>query len=140
VTYLFDTDAISELLRPRPAPAYLAWLATVPVDQQVTSSITVAELYWGAHRSPAKARHLRNIEERVLPAVRVVGFDTAAAKVFGEIKASLEAAGRPLADADLQIAAIALAGGHELVTGNLRHFARIVGLRLNTALAATRPT
>jgi predicted nucleic acid-binding protein len=139
MSYLFDTDAISELLRPRPAPAYLAWLATVPVDEQYTSAITIAELYWGAFRSPARERHVRNIETRLLPALRVLGFDAVAARAFGEIKATLEASGRPLADADLQIAAIALTGGHELVTGNLRHFARVTGLRINTALAATRP-
>src|SRR5690606_22590101 len=30
VPYLFDTDAISELLRPRPLPRYVEWLRTVP--------------------------------------------------------------------------------------------------------------
>ena len=138
MSYLFDTDAISELLRAKPAEGYLAWLRTIPVTEQLTTTITMAELYWGAHRSPARERHLRNIDERVVPALRVLPFDLAAARIFGQIKATLEAAGRPLADADLQIAAISLAGGHELVTGNLRHFSRVPGLRINTALAATR--
>ena len=87
----------------------------------------------------ARERHLQNIEARVLPALRVVPFDVEAARKFGELKAALEAKGTPLADADLQIAAIALVGGHELVTGNVRHFSRVPGLRINTALAATRP-
>ena len=139
MSWLFDTDAISEVLRPRPSAQYLAWLRTIPVDEQVTTSITIGELYWGAFRSQARARHLQNIDERVLPALRVLPFDVAAARRYGELKAALEAQGTPLADADLQIAAIALVGGHELVTGNVRHFSRIPGLRLNTALAATRP-
>lgn len=138
VAFLFDTDAISEVLRPKPDPVYLAWLQRVPVDAQVTTAVTVAELYWGAHRSAARDRHLRNIEERVLPALTVLSFDAAAARRFGELKAFLEARGEPLADADLQIAAIALEHDLELVTGNVRHFARVPGLRLNTALAATR--
>ena len=54
--------------------------------------------------------------------------------------ACLAYSGEPrAADADLQIASIALTGDHELVTGNLRHFSRIPGLRINTALAASRP-
>ena len=139
MTWLFDTDAISEILRQRPSEQYVAWLRTIPVDAQLTTAITVGELYWGAHRSPARERHLQNIEARVLPALRVVPFDVEAARKFGEMKAALEAKGTPLADADLQIAAIALVGGHELVTGNVRHFSRVPGLRINTALAATRP-
>lgn len=139
MSWLFDTDAISEVLRPRPAEPYLAWLRTIPTDEQVTTSITVGELYAGAYRSPARDRHLRNIDERVLPALRVLPFDVAAARRYGELKAGLDARGTPLAEADLQIAAIALVGGHELVTGNVRHFSRVPGLRINTSLAATRP-
>jgi len=136
---LFDTDAISEVLRARPAELYLTWLRTIPTDEQCTTAITVAELYWGACRSPARERHLRKIEEVLLPALQVLSFDAKAARQFGELKAQLESQGTPLADADLQIASIALAEGHELVTGNLRHFSRIPGLRINTALAASRP-
>lgn len=139
MSWLFDTDAISEVLRPHPSEQYLAWLRTIPVDQQLTTAITVGELYWGAFRSASRARHLKNIDERVLPALRVVAFDVEAARRFGELKAGLEAQGTPLADADVQIAAIALVGGHELVTGNVHHFSRIPGLRINTALAASRP-
>jgi predicted nucleic acid-binding protein len=38
MAYLFDTDAISELLRPRPFPDYVAWLSTVPREEQFTSA------------------------------------------------------------------------------------------------------
>ena len=137
--WIFDTDAISEVLRPKPAERYVVWLRGLPVDEQFTTAVTVGELYWSAHRSASRDRHLRNIEQRLLPALRVLSFDARAAKLFGELKASLEAQGTPLSDADLQIASITLSEGHELVTGNLRHFSRIPGLRINTALAATRP-
>ncbi len=137
--WIFDTDAISEVLRARPSEQYLTWLRTIPIDEQLTTAITIGELYWGAQRSPARDRHLRKIEEQLLPALQIVPYDAKAAKQFGELKALLEAQGTPLADADLQIAAIALVEGHELVTGNLRHFSRVPGLRINTALAASRP-
>lgn len=136
--YLFDTDAISELFRPRPLAAYLEWLRTVPREDQFTSAVTVGELFKGAYRSPARARHLANIEQRVLPAVTVLPYDVATARVFGEVRAALEASGTILADADLQIAATAIHHGLELVTGNLRHFERIAGLRLNRVLADAR--
>lgn len=138
MAYLFDTDAVSELLRPRPLRAYLAWLQTVPREDQFISAVTVAELYHGAFRSQARARHLDNIERRLLPAVTVLPFDAAVGKVFGEVRATLEIRGTRLADADLQIAATALHHGLELVTGNVRHFDRIEGLVLNKALADAR--
>jgi predicted nucleic acid-binding protein len=58
-------------------------------------------------------------------------YERSAAQVFGRIRAHLEERGAVVADADLQIAAIALYHGLELVTGNLRHFERIPGLRVN---------
>jgi len=139
MAFLFDTDAISELLRPRPAKAYVKWLMRVPREEQFTSAVVIGELYKGAYRSQARERHLTNIEERVLPAVTVLPYDIGVAKVFGKIRAHLEEKGTVLPDADLQIAATALGHGLELVTGNVRHFKRIPGLRLNTILADSRP-
>jgi len=138
VAYLFDTDAISELLRPRPLPPYLDWLKTIPREEQFTSAVTVGELFKGAYRSAARQRHLKNIEERVLPAVTALPYDVSVARVFGKIRAYLEQSGSILPDADLQIAATALYHGLELVTGNLRHFERIPDLRLNRILADSR--
>jgi tRNA(fMet)-specific endonuclease VapC len=59
-------------------------------------------------------------------------------RVYGEVRARLESAGQPLADADLQIAATALQHDLELVTGSVRHFRRVPGLRLASILADTR--
>jgi predicted nucleic acid-binding protein len=138
LAYLFDTDAISELLKPRPAPGYLGWLAAVPREEQFTSAVVVGELYKGAFRSPGVSRHLENIEKRVLPAVTVLAYDVAAARVYGQVRAQLESAGWPLADADLQIAATALLHDLELVSGNAKHFKRVPGLRISRALADAR--
>jgi predicted nucleic acid-binding protein len=73
-----------------------------------------------------------------LPAVTVLSYDTTAARVYGQVRALLESAGRPLADADLQIAATALLHDLELVTGNGKHFKRVPGLRISPVLAETR--
>ena len=136
--FLFDTDAISEVLKPRPSPVYLEWLATVPRDQQFTSAVVVGELFKGAYRSRHSERHLQNIEQRVLAAVSVLVYDTEAARIWGQLQANLEADGNVLADADLQIAATALRHDLELVTGNLRHFQRVPGLTIQTVLADAR--
>jgi predicted nucleic acid-binding protein len=138
VAYLFDTDAISEVLRPRPLTGYVRWLQAIPREEQFTSAVVVGELFKGAFRSPNASRHLRNIESRVLPAVTVLPYDLDVARVYGAVQARLEDAGRVLADADLQIAATAIHHDLELVTGNLRHFRRIPGLRLSTTLEEAR--
>jgi predicted nucleic acid-binding protein len=138
VAFLFDTDAISELLRPHPLRAYVDWLKTIPRDAQFASAVTVGELFKGAFRSAASERHLPNIEDRVLPAVTVLPFDTSVARVFGLIRADLERNGNILPDAELQIAATALYHDLELVTGNIRHFERIPNLRLNRVLSTAR--
>lgn len=138
MAFLFDTDAISEVLRRRPAPGYLRWLATVSRAEQFTSAIVIGELYRGAFRSPDRERHLENINARILPAVTVLPYDVVVARVYGEIQAGLARAGRGLADADLQIGATAIHHGLELVTGNVGHFARIPGIRIHPALADAR--
>ena len=138
MAFLFDTDAISELLRPRPAKLYINWLQEVPREEQFTSAVVIGELYKGAYRSHARDRHINQIERRILPAVTVLPYDTQVAKVFGKIRARLEESGAILPDADLQIAATALGHDLEMVTGNLRHFRRISGLKLNTILADSR--
>jgi predicted nucleic acid-binding protein len=135
MAFLFDTDAISELLRPRPATNYIKWLVAIPREEQFTSSIVIGELYKGVYRSQACERHLSNIEQLILPAVTVLPFDIGTAKIFGKIRAHLEETGTILPDADVQIAATALYHGLELVTGNLRHFQRFLDLRLNTILS-----
>ena len=138
MAYLFDTDAISELLRPRPAPAFVEWLRSVPRVSQFTSAVVIGEFFRGAYRSPARERHLSNIRQRVLPAVTILPYDVAIAEVYGFLSAQLEEAGQSLADADLQIAATAVYHNLELVSGNLRHFARIRPLRCNPILAKSR--
>ena len=138
MAYLFDTDAISELLRPRPLEAYVDWLKKIPREAQFTSAVVVGELYKGAYRSQARDRHLTNIEQRVLPAVTVLPFDAAVARTFGQVCAQLEAVGQSLADADLQIAATALYHHLALVSGNLRHFERIPKLKLERILSKAR--
>ena len=138
MAYLFDTDAISEVLRPRPLPVYIDWLGAVPREEQFTSVVVIGELYKGAYRSKAQSHHLTNIERRILPAITALPYDIGTAKEFGKIRARLEEEGAILPDANLKIAATAIYHNLELVSGNLRHFSRITNLKINPILADAR--
>ena len=90
----------------------------------VTTTITAAELFYGAAKSQ-RAPGERILVEDFLKFVKPVDLELPAARLFGDLKAALEQQGQRLPDADLLIAAICLANNATLVTGNRRHFDRI---------------
>lgn len=132
--YCFDTDVLSATMRRDPPLALVRRLAVVPPDQQHTTAVTVGELVYGAARA-ARADLAERVRALVGEALRVLPFDAEAAGAYGRLRADLERAGRPIAEPDLRIAAIALAHDLTLVTGNDRHFARVPGLRVENWLA-----
>ena len=135
--YLLDTDILSNLLKPAPSTALIAKLASVPPEQQFTSSITLGELVYGAHRLQARtALLLERIETTLIPSLPVLPFDAAAARRYGEVRAELEQRGISPGDADLRIGAIALVRSLTVVTGNVRHFLRIPELSVENWLEA----
>lgn len=138
MAFLFDTDALSEPLRKQPLSSYLAWLQTINREDQYTSAVVIGELYQGAFLSRSRDRHLTNIENRVLPALTVLPYDSVVAKEFGRIRAQLIGTGQPLMDADIQIAATAICYNLQLVTGNIRHFSRVTDLRIHSIFADLR--
>ena len=132
--YLFDTDILSQVLKRAPSPTLLAKLAAVPAEQQFTSAITVGEMVYGAYRSDRPDHFLRQLEERLWSNIHILTFNRAAAGTYGRLRAELEEAGTPLAEPDLRIAAIALTRDFTMVTGNVRHFSRVPGLRAESWL------
>lgn len=105
-----------------------------PADELAVTTINVAELVHGAHKSRFAARHLSQVDV-LLAAFWVLSFDEQAARRCGWLKAVLEQAGTPLDLADLQIAAIALQHNVPLVTHNQKHFRRVPNLELEDWLA-----
>ena len=129
--YVFDTDTLSELVKPAPSSSLLVHLARVARQDQFTTAITVGEMFYGAYNNPERRESiLSRFEEKVWPRVRILPFDTDASRTYGQLRAHLERIGTPLPGADLQIASIALTRGYTVVTGNVRHFARVPGLRV----------
>jgi tRNA(fMet)-specific endonuclease VapC len=131
--YCLDTDVISATLRPAPPLVLVRRLARTPEAEQSTTTITLGELLYGAARRGSE-RLAARIHETVAAAHEILPFDEAAAAAYAELRAALEREGRRLDDPDLRIAAIALARDLTLVTGNVRHFARVPGLRVENWL------
>jgi predicted nucleic acid-binding protein len=128
-----DTDVLSFFLRRGAPPAAQRRLAELMSETHFTTAITLAELFYGAVKRQSPSL-LRTIEEYVAGDVAILHFDAPAARLYAEIRVELETAGRRLEDPDLQIAAICLARDLTLVTGNVSHFERVPGLRVENWL------
>jgi tRNA(fMet)-specific endonuclease VapC len=127
---LLDTDVVSGILTGRASPGLRNRLELIPPALQHISAITLGELLYGMERSGRHAHLLDLLESRILPQLTILSFDEPAAREYAVLRVTLERQGQMLDDADLRIAAIALANGLALVTGNDRHFRRVPGLRV----------
>jgi tRNA(fMet)-specific endonuclease VapC len=132
--YCFDTDVLSATMRRDPSLPLIRRLAQIPPSEQFTTAITMGELLYGASRRDSKKLH-EQVRQLIRGALTVLPFDEAAADIYGPLRAQLESAGQRLDEPDMRIASIALAHDLTLVTGNVRHFARIPGLAVENWLA-----
>jgi tRNA(fMet)-specific endonuclease VapC len=128
--YLFDTDVLSNVLKKKRSAALMARLKAVPRAAQFTSAVNAAEIYFGVFRKEGRQDLLWSYEAEVFPRLTILPFDAESARVFGRTKACLESRGLTTFEPDLQIAAIALVHNLTLVTGNIRHYSGIPGLRV----------
>ncbi len=124
MSYLVDTNVLSELRRTRPAPAVVAWFAHRPAGTLYLPVLTVGELRKGIEQITDRRRQRRLLDwlEGELPvffAGRVLPIDTAVAEAWGRLLAQ---AGRPLPAIDSLLAATALHHDLTLVTRNVRDF------------------
>ena len=128
VRYLLDTDSVSFALRGHGGVGARI-RACHPSDLRI-SAITLAELRYGADRKGSKRLHA--LIDTFASSVEVVSFDEAAAAEFGRIGSILAERGRPIGEFDVLIAAHAVTLRCTLVTNNLRHFARVPGLSVES--------
>lgn len=124
---LLDTNVVSELMKPRPEALVIGWFDRMAAFPMFISSVSEAELWAGVTVLPDGKRKqdlLRNIAEMLAEdfAGRALVFDSAAARQYGEIFAMRRKAGRPITQADCQIAAIAKAHNLRLATRNSPDF------------------
>jgi tRNA(fMet)-specific endonuclease VapC len=97
------------------------------------SSITVAELFFGAEKSNAKKKNW-TIVESFVSTFEIIPFNEAGSRIYAKIRASLEKKGSPIGPMDLLIASVSLANNFILVTNNTKEFSRIRKLKLENWL------
>ena len=97
------------------------------------SSLTVAELFYGAEKSSAKKTN-KSVVERFIAAFEIMPFDDACCKAYARVRTSLERSGTPIGPMDLLIASISIAHNFILVTNNTKEFRRVKKLRLENWL------
>jgi tRNA(fMet)-specific endonuclease VapC len=98
-------------------------------EQLCISTVTLAELHYGAEKSLRRLENLQAIEH-FTARLDVLEFSSKAAAHYGQIHTELERAGKPVGAHDMLIAAHARAEGLIVVTNNTREFARMPGLRV----------
>jgi toxin FitB len=133
---VLDTNVVSELMRPHPAPGVVAWAVRQPALDLYTTAVTLGEIRYGIGRLPAGRRRqeLSSAADGVLARMpdRVLAFDAPAAGHFAEVTVRRERAGRPIEGFDAQIAAICLRHGATLATRNEADF-------VDTGVAVVNP-
>ena len=122
--YLLDTNACIALLNKTSPPLGKRLRCHAPAEIGLPS-VVAFELYYGAFRSRRTERNLGLLDRL---AFEIVPLEAADARMAGEIRSRLEAAGRPIGPYDLLIAGQARARGLVLVTANSREFDRVEGL------------
>lgn len=127
MSFLLDTNVVSEWVKPRPDPHVVAWLDDVDEDRVFLSVVTLAELRYGIERLPAGRRRERLDEwlREELPnrfESRVLAIDPAIANAWGTILAQRDRTGRPISTMDAFVAATAEVHGLTLVTRNASDF------------------
>lgn len=124
---ILDTNVISELMKLKCSIKVMDWVASYPPQNLFTTTINQAEIFYGLAILPLGKR--RNDLEKSANQMfevkfkdRVLPFDSAAAIIFSEIAAERRQLGKPISQADAQIAAIAKSYGASLATRNVSDF------------------
>ncbi|MDO8412182.1 MAG: type II toxin-antitoxin system VapC family toxin [Gallionellaceae bacterium] len=125
MSYLLDTNVISELVRPKPAKAVLAWFENIPSEALHISALTLGEIRKGVEQMPDGARREKLrlwLEHELIDwfGTRILLVDIPVADRWGRLVAQI---GRPVPSIDSLLAATALHHELRLVTRNQKDFA-----------------
>lgn len=130
--YLLDTNILSNVTKPAPSEALLAWMSEQSDEDLFIASLTVAEIRRGVLEKPA-GRRRDQLDAwfsgpegpQALFAGRVLPFDENAGLIWARLMADGKTQGRPRSALDTIIAAVAEAHGCTVVTDNEKDFADI---------------
>lgn len=124
--HMLDTNLCIRVLRDRPASVRARF--NEESEGLCISTVVLTELLHGAAKSARPIENRRAVED-FAARLMVLPFDDAAADHAADIRAALERKGTPIGAYDLLIAGHARSRGLALITGNLREFRRVDGLR-----------
>ena len=124
---ILDTNVLSEFMKAVPSPVVMDWVEQQKISELFTTTITQAEVYYGLALLPIGKR--RSEMERAARLMfeqdfqdRVLTFDSLAAVEYAALASLRRQLGKPIAQADAQIAAIARANRAVLATRNIPDF------------------
>lgn len=128
MTYLLDTNVVSEWVKTRPEPRVAAWLSHVDEDETYLSVVVLTEIRYGIERlaDGARKRALDRWLREALPNRfygRVLAVDDEIADACGRLMAHRTRSGRPLGPMDGFLVSTALVHDMTLVTRNVADFA-----------------
>ena len=124
--YLLDTNTCIYFLN-RSSENIIARMKSLSPADIKLSSITVAELFFGAEKSKAKKKN-QAVVDTFIHNFEQIPFDSKCCRIYAEIRSSLEKKGTPIGPMDLLIASITLTHNLTLVTNNVNEFKRVKGL------------
>ena len=126
MSYLLDTTAISEMMRPGPNPGLVEFLTGTPDQSLFTSVLVIGEILFGLARLPESARKRRLTgrfrELRESRFARVLPVDEKAAVLWAGQAAEALGRGVAVPAIDGLVAATACARSLIVVTRNVRDF------------------
>lgn len=125
--YMLDTNIVIYTIKNKPKSVKEAFMAHY--GHMCISSVTLMELIYGAEKSSAPARNLKDVEG-FAARLDVLDYDSEAAAHSGELRAGLARAGTPIGPYDQMIAGHARSRGLIVVTNNVKEFERVPGLRV----------
>jgi tRNA(fMet)-specific endonuclease VapC len=132
---MLDTDTCIFLMRGA-SPELSAKVQSVPLQQQVMSAVTFAELTYGIQASAAaKRKQNQAVLDSLVLHLAVLDWPQEAAAHYAQIRADLKKRGAQLGAADLMIASHARALGAKVVTNNVKDFGRVRGLDVENWLS-----
>ncbi len=121
--FLLDTNICIYIIKQKPIQVFEKF-STLKLSDVGVSSITVAELEYGAYKSQRLAQNRAALSHFLIP-LEILPFDEKATQTYGQIRAELERRGIVIGSMDMLIVSQAISLGLTLVTNNVRELSQI---------------